>query len=60
MEPPRSLWSRWVMKAPSSDKLDLASEVQRREEDEDEGDQLRQGTINENNGSIMADHHKSA
>ncbi|BFG30746.1 hypothetical protein CerSpe_170190 [Prunus speciosa] len=52
MEPPRSLQSRWVMKAPSSDELGLAGVVRSREEDEDEGDQLRQGTINEINCSI--------
>ncbi|PQQ11604.1 hypothetical protein Pyn_35783 [Prunus yedoensis var. nudiflora] len=58
MKPPRPLKLRWVMKALSSDELGLADEVQRLEEDEDEGGKLRQGTINENNGSIMAGHHK--
>ncbi|CAL8994050.1 unnamed protein product, partial [Prunus brigantina] len=41
MKPPRPLWPRWVMKAPSSNELGLANEVQCREEDEDEGDKLR-------------------
>ncbi|KAL6294353.1 hypothetical protein ACE6H2_002495 [Prunus campanulata] len=58
MKPPRALKLRWVMKALSSDELGLADEVQRLEEDEDEGGKLRQGTINENKGSIMAGHHK--
>ncbi|VVA13240.1 Hypothetical predicted protein [Prunus dulcis] len=58
MKPPRPLRPRWVTKAQSSNELGLADEVQRWEEDQDEEDKLRQGTIDENNGSIKANHHK--